>query len=70
MRAKIRKLIGGLPDYKGPLNPRGTGRLENGSFTIEKVLYESLPGIFVTASVYTPKQPGKYPGILLQNGHT
>jgi cephalosporin-C deacetylase-like acetyl esterase len=70
VREKILKLMGGLPDYKGPLNPRITGRLDNGAFTIEKVIYESLPGFFITANVYTPKRPGRYPGILLQNGHT
>src|SRR5258708_3838346 len=28
VRAKILELIGGLPDYNGPLNARVTGRLE------------------------------------------
>ena len=70
VREKILKLMGGLPDYKGPLNPRVTGRLEKDSYVIEKVLYDSLPGFFVTANVYTPKRQGRYPGILLQNGHT
>ena len=69
VRAKILRLMGGLPDYKGPLNPKVTGQLHNASFTIEKVIYESLPGFFVTGNVYRPNQPGRYPGILLQNGH-
>src|SRR5438046_2321166 len=34
------------------------------------VLHESLPGFFVTANVYRPNQPGRYPGVLLQAGHT
>jgi cephalosporin-C deacetylase-like acetyl esterase len=62
-------MMGGLPDYKGPLNPRVTGRLQNESFTIEKVIYESLPGFFVTANLYRPNRAGRYPGILLQSGH-
>ena len=69
VREKILKTIGGLPNYKGPLNPRVTGRLRNESFTIEKVIYESLPGFFVTANLYRPNQPGRYPGVLLQSGH-
>ncbi|MCZ2080283.1 MAG: acetylxylan esterase [Bryobacterales bacterium] len=69
VREKLLKLLGGLPDYKGPLNPKITGRLENESFTIEKVIYESLPGFFVTANLYRPNQAGRYPGILLQSGH-
>ena len=62
--------MGGLPDYKGPLNARVTGQLRNNSYTIEKVIYESLPGIFVTADLYRPNQPGRYPAVLLQAGHT
>src|SRR6266568_1532437 len=54
----------------GPLNPRITGRIESGNYTIEKVIFESLPGFFVTANVYRPNQPGRYPGVLLQSGHT
>ena len=69
VRERILKAMGGLPDYKGPLNARITGRIRNESFTIEKVIYQSLPGIFVTANLYRPNQPGRYPAILLQSGH-
>ena len=37
---------------------------------IEKVIFESLPGFFVTANLYRPNQPGRYPAVLLQSGHT
>jgi len=70
VRETFLALIGGLPDYNGPLNPRITGRIESGNYTIEKVIFESLPGFFVTANVYRPNQPGRYPGVLLQAGHT
>ena len=70
VREKLMEILGGLPDYKGPLNPRTTGRIQNESYTIEKVIFESLPGYFVTANLYRPNQPGRYPGVLLQSGHT
>src|SRR5207253_5684006 len=70
VRETFLSLIGGLPNYSGPLNPRITGRIESGNYTIEKVILESLPGFFVTANVYRPNQPGRYPGVLLQAGHT
>jgi len=70
VREKLMAIIGGLPDYSGPLNPRITGRIQADSYTIEKVIFESLPGVFVTANLYRPNQPGHYPGILLQAGHT
>src|SRR6266542_3213861 len=43
VRAKLLELIGGLPDYHGPLNARTTGRIANSSYTLEKVIFESLP---------------------------
>ena len=70
VRETFLSLIGGLPDYSGPLNPRITGSIQGEGYTIEKVIFESLPGFYVTANVYRPNQPGRYPGILLQAGHT
>src|SRR5437016_6109786 len=70
VRETFLALIGGLPDYNGPLNPRITGRIESENYTIEKVIFESLPGFYVTANLYRPNQSGRYPGVLLQAGHT
>ena len=70
VRAKIMDALGGLPDYDGPLNARVTGSLQADGYVIEKVLYESLPGYFVTANLYRPSRPGRYPAVLLQAGHT
>ena len=70
VRKELLDLLGGLPDYKGPLNARVTGRLQNDSYSVEKVIYESLPGLYVTANLYRPNQPGRYPAVLLQAGHT
>lgn len=69
VRARILELLGGLPDYKGPLNGRITGRVERSRYTIEKVIFESLPEFYVSADLYLPKESGKHPGILMPMGH-
>src|SRR6185503_1927133 len=69
VRAKILELIGGLPDYSGPLNARITGRIERPRYIVEKVIFESLPQYFITANLYRPRQEGKYAGVLLPLGH-
>jgi hypothetical protein len=69
VRAKILELIGGLPDYDGPLNARVTGRIEKNRYVIEKVIFESLPQSFVTANLYRPRAQGKYPAVLFPLGH-
>ena len=70
VRRKILDALGGLPDYAGPLNARVTGRIQADGYVIEKVIYESLPGFYVTANLYRPNRPGRYPAVLLQAGHT
>src|SRR5262249_41297497 len=70
VRRKILDALGGLPDYAGPLNARITGQIQADGYVIEKVIYESLPGFYVTANVYRPSRPGRYPAVLLQAGHT
>jgi len=69
VRKKILELMGGLPDYSGPLNARATGRIDKQKYIIEKVIFESLPRFYVTADLYRPNKPGRYPGVLIMLGH-
>jgi len=70
VRATLLELLGGLPDYDGPLNSKITGEIQADGYTIEKVLFQSLPNFYVTGNVYRPNKPGRYPAILFQSGHT
>jgi cephalosporin-C deacetylase-like acetyl esterase len=70
IRSTVWKLIGG-PFEKTPLNPRITGVIDREAYRIEKVIFESQPGIFVTANLYVPQgRRGPFPGILAPLGHT
>jgi hypothetical protein len=69
VRAKILELIGGLPDYSGPLNPKVTGKIELPKYTIEKVIFESLPQFYVTGNLYRPNDSTMHPGIIMPMGH-
>jgi hypothetical protein len=48
------------------LNAKITGTVEGDGFVVEKLVFESRPGLFVTANVYSPKAKGdkKHPAIL------
>ncbi|MCX6598086.1 MAG: acetylxylan esterase [Acidobacteria bacterium] len=70
VRQKLVEIVGGLPDYRGPLNARVTGRMVGEFHTIEKVIFESLPGFFVTGNLYRPNREGRYPAVLVPSGHT
>ncbi|MGI8962504.1 MAG: alpha/beta hydrolase [Bryobacteraceae bacterium] len=69
IRTNVWELIGGeLP--RTPLNPKVTGVVERQNYRIEKVIFESQPEFFVTASLYLPKSAnGPFPGILAPLGH-
>jgi hypothetical protein len=68
-RAKVLRQIGGLPTYRGPLKAVTTKVRDQGSFIVENVHFESLPGYVVTANLYRPKAAGKHPAVLYSIGH-
>src|SRR5690349_10090833 len=50
---------------KTPLGAVLHGKIERPDYTIEKVYFESVPGLFVTGNLYRPKDvQGKVPGVL------
>jgi len=46
------------------------GRVERDDYTVDRVIFESLPRHYVTGSLYLPKKrTGKMPVILSPHGH-
>ncbi|MBK5298226.1 MAG: acetylxylan esterase [Vicinamibacteria bacterium] len=71
LRAKLLRMLGGLPSTRTPLNAQVTGRIQMTGFHIEKLVFESLPGIFVTALVYVPDRGRRpHPAVLVASGHS
>ncbi|MCI0456626.1 MAG: prolyl oligopeptidase family serine peptidase [Gemmataceae bacterium] len=59
-----------------PLPPRTdlkatvTGKVETDHFTVEKLHFQSIPGLYVTANLYLPKKvKGRAPAVLYVCGH-
>lgn len=70
MRAAFVEAIGGTMTADAPLNPRITGRLDMGDYTIESVIFTSRPHTYVTASLYIPKGVTlPAPAVLFLCGH-
>ena len=70
VRHTLWDIIGSFPE-KTALNARITGTVKKQGYKIENVIYESLPGFYVTASLFIPdkiKKPA--PGILFCSGHS
>src|ERR1041384_712283 len=70
VRSKIAQLIGGLPEPRKNVAVRPFGTAQGEGFRVEKIAYESMPGLFVTADVYVPGSgAGPFPAVLLTPGH-
>ncbi|MCH9654303.1 MAG: acetylxylan esterase [Planctomycetes bacterium] len=61
--------LGGFPE-RTPLNAKVTGRLEIDDYRIEKLYFESQPGLHVTATLYLPQGNGPFPVVLHPTGHS
>jgi len=71
-RGRLLEVIGGLP-ARTPLNARTTGKVRRDGYVVEKVIFESQPGLCVTGLLFLPdadrfKPP--YPGVVEPVGHT
>jgi pimeloyl-ACP methyl ester carboxylesterase len=70
LRQKVLEMIGGLPAVKTDLHPRVTGKIQMDGFSVEKLIFQSLPGVYVTALVYVPDDRSKkHPAVLVPAGH-
>ena len=64
------KLTGGKPDST-PLNVKTTGAFDRPAYRVEKLVYESQPGLHIPANLYIPKNhKPPFPGVLFQMGHS
>lgn len=72
VRKHIREILGPVP--KGaPLNVRAVSQHDRPNYRIENVLFESLPGWDVNATVYLPRAerfPPPWPAIVVPVGHS
>src|SRR5436190_4698952 len=59
LRQKLLQMIGDLPAEKTDLHARITGTIQMDGFSIEKLIFESLPGVYVSALVYVPTDHAK-----------
>ena len=71
LRRQVRVALGLWPwPERTPLNATVRGRIVRDGYTIEHVAFESVPGHWVTGSLYRPAgRTGKLPAVLAPHGH-
>lgn len=70
-RRQLREMLGLDPwPERSPLDAVISGTIEHEDFTVEKLHFQSLPGLYVTGNLYLPKNVSeKAPAILYACGH-
>ena len=71
MHAKMVEAIGGFPE-RTPLNARTVATFRREGYVIEKVMFESMPGLVVSANLFIPDRPEfkpPYAAVVMSCGH-
>ena len=69
LRRKMLAACGTFP-ARTPLNARTVATLKRDGYTIEKVIFESMPGLLVTANLFVPDGGGRRPAVVMSCGHS
>ena len=73
LRERMINAMGGFPSERCPLNARTVAVLKRDGYTVENVLFESWPGVHVSANLYLPdatRFPPPHPCVLIACGHS
>jgi len=72
LRRQLLEMLGLDPlPARSPLKAQITGKVERDAYRIEKLVFQSLPGLYVTGDFYVPKEAAKpLPSILYLCGHS
>jgi cephalosporin-C deacetylase-like acetyl esterase len=67
---KLKESLGVWPPPPKSIRIKVTRELEGDGFVIRNIVYESRPGLWVSANLYLPaRPPEKMPGILISHSH-
>ncbi len=69
IRRRLARALGPVPGPPPPLDPANHGTLDRDGYRVEKVTFQTLPGVRMTANLYLPKSSGRHPAILAVHGH-
>lgn len=69
LRANLRRSWGDVPATPCPLDARVLGDLKRDGYRVERVTFQTLPGIWMLANAYVPDRAGRLPAVLCVHGH-
>ncbi len=69
IRRGLEEAWGGFPASPCPLEPKKLGEEQRDGYRFEKLIFQTMPGVWMTAFAYVPDTPGPHAAILQVHGH-
>ena len=69
IRKRLLKAWGGFPRDPCPLNPQILETLQRDGYRVEKIIFQTMPEVWMTANAYVPDRTGRLPCVLCVHGH-
>ena len=69
IKSKLIEAWGGFPEEDCPLEPRILDTFQRDGYRVEKILFQTMPGVWMTANAYVPEGDGPFPAVLCVHGH-
>jgi cephalosporin-C deacetylase-like acetyl esterase len=71
LRTSLVRAVGDFPEHGEAPPARAIGTIDAGDYVVEKLVFESFPGYFVSSLLYRPKQAASpLPAVLSPCGHS
>lgn len=69
LRESLERAWGGFPDEHAEFETRVLGTLQRDGYRVEKLMFQTFPGVWMTANAYVPQLAGPRPAVLCVHGH-
>lgn len=69
LRTRLVQAWGGFPEQPCSLEAKVVGEIKRPGYRIERLMFQTRPGVWMTANAYVPDLPGKHPAVLCVHGH-
>lgn len=69
LRANLARAWGPFPETRCSLNPKKLGEIKRDGYRVEKIVFQTMPGVWMTSNAYVPDGKGPFPAVLCVHGH-
>lgn len=69
LRSLMTEAWGRFPEEQVPLKAKALGVMRRDGYRLEKLMFQTMPDVWMTAHAYVPEGDGPFPAVLCVHGH-